>query len=130
MAPKARRSRLPGYKFCHPTPEPPMDTAALGERLGDANPLVVMNWFSGHDVPDFEQADRLATYLGCSVRWLKFGEGRPSAFGSQRRFNSHGSTYDDARALLTPDAASNPVYKVSLIRDGSQEGSIQRAGLG
>ncbi|CDL47358.1 hypothetical protein AB20_4533 [Escherichia coli 3-475-03_S1_C1] len=20
MAPKARRSRLPGYKFCHPTP--------------------------------------------------------------------------------------------------------------
>ena len=107
-----------------------MDTAAQAERLGDANPLVVMNWFSVHDVPDFEQADRLATYLGCSVRWLKFGEGRPSAFGSQRRLNSHGSAYDDAHALLTPDAASNPVYKVSLIRDVSPEGSIQRAGLG
>lgn len=39
-----------------------MDAAAPAERLGEANPLAVMNWFSGHDVPDFEQADRLATY--------------------------------------------------------------------
>ncbi|MFV1258460.1 hypothetical protein QMK94_28530, partial [Klebsiella pneumoniae] len=52
------------------------------------------------------------------------GEGRPFAFGSQRRLNGHGSAYDDARALLTPDAAGNPVYKISLIREDSPEGSI------
>lgn len=96
--------------------------AALAERLGEANPLAVMNWFSGDDVPDFEQADRLATYLGCSARWLKFGEGRPFAFGSPRRLNGHGSAYDDARALLTPEAAGNPVYKISIIRDDFPEG--------
>lgn len=90
-----------------PNYQPPMDAAALAERLGEANPLAVMNWFCGDDVPDFEQADRLATYLGCSARWLKFGEGHPFAFSSPRRLNGHGSAYDDARALLTPDAAGN-----------------------
>ncbi|WP_061800035.1 FitA-like ribbon-helix-helix domain-containing protein [Serratia ficaria] len=107
----------PGY-------QPPMDAAALAERLGEANPLAVMNWFSGHDVPDFEQADQLATYLGCAPRWLKFGEGRPFTFGSPRRLNGHGGAYEDARALLAPDAAGNPVYKISIIRDDSEQGHI------
>ena len=102
-----------------PAPLPAADGRGRpAERLGEANPLAVMNWFSGHDVPDFEQADRLATYR--LFRTLaEIRRGRPFAFGSQRRLNGHGSAYDDARALLTPDAAGNPVYKISLIREDS-----------
>ena len=51
MAPKARRSRLPGYKFCHPTPAPisfnPL-TAMKKSKVIPFNP--VSGLYGGYDV--------------------------------------------------------------------------------
>lgn len=101
-----------------PGHQKPVSKAELAERLGEKNPLSVLNWFSGDSVPDFEHAERLADYLGCSRRWLKFGEGRMYDFDSFCKcINQHGSAYNDARTLLGDDDSNNPVRRISIIRE-------------
>lgn len=58
--------------------------------------------------------------MGCAPRWPKYGEGHPFLFGPQRRLNSHGNGYENARLLLVPDAVGNAVYKISIMRGDSE----------
>jgi len=109
----------PGSEFRHA-----MSPAAFAEQLGETDPLRVLNWFSGDAAPDFRQAEKIAAYIGCSARWLKFGEGRAFQYNDQRRLNLHGSAYSNARALLEPDVDNNPVFKIRIIRLNNENGNI------
>ena len=101
-----------------------MGPVAFAEQLGEADPLRVLNWFSGDAIPDFRQSEKIAAYMGCSARWLKFGEGCTFQYNEERRLNGHGSALNNARALLEPDADGNSVYKICIIRLTNENGNI------
>ncbi|HEM7567108.1 TPA: hypothetical protein U2J78_004969 [Serratia marcescens] len=98
--------------------------ALLAELLGEKNPLSVMNWFSGHETPDFKQMDQLVLYTGCNPKWLKFGVGRPFTFRTMKRINREGSGYENALTLLKPDNSGNPVEKIHIMRMDNDVGNI------
>jgi len=109
----------PGSEF-----RPAISPAAFAEQLGLADPLTVLNWFSGDAAPDFKQAEKIAAYTGCSAQWLKFGEGSAFQYTAERRLNTYGSAYSNASALLEPDADGNPVFKIRIIRLTNENGNV------
>lgn len=98
--------------------------ALLAERLGEENPLNVMNWFSGHATPDFKQIEHLAQYTGCNPEWLKFGTNRPFPIKPMQRINIKGEGYSDALNLLEPGFKERSIQKINIMRMNNEAGNI------